>query len=222
MPETIGGLIIFAVFLTPGFLNYIQRKGRAPVATLSPLVETATFVSVSVATNFIAIGVFSLIRYIAPNHTPNVELLVSQGPQYVDPRIGYITLWILCLFGVSSVVAVVTGRWPGPLGKLVTPIIVDESAWYNVFLSAPKDSVVYVGCDLNDGSYVGGLLVWFNTNIEEEGDRDLVLGAPLTIGVNGAFSESAFSRMILSARNIVRMSVAFLRDPDVEDQTPAA
>lgn len=212
MPETIGGLIVFAVFLTPGFLNYIQRKGRTPLPALSPLVEAATFVSVSVATNMVAVALFCMFRWWQPSHTPNVELLLSEGSGYVDPRIGYIALWLLGLLAVSSLLAFVTGRWPGPLSKLITPIIADESAWYNVFLSAPKDSVVYVGCDLGDGSYVGGLLVWFNTNIDEEGDRDLVLGEPLTIGVDGTFSDSAFSRMILSARNIVRMSVSFLEN----------
>ena len=75
MPQTIGGLIVIAVFLTPGFLNYIQRKGRAPLPSLSPLVETATFVSISVATNLAAVGVFCLVRVIVPSHTPNVELL---------------------------------------------------------------------------------------------------------------------------------------------------
>ena len=81
---------------------------------------------------------------------------------------------------------------------------------------------MYVGCDLSDGAYVAGLLVWFNTNIDEEGDRDLVLGAPLTVGVDGVFSESAFSRMILSARNIVRMSVSFLERAPEEAEMPAA
>src|ERR1700722_13224899 len=93
MPTTVGGLVIFAAFLTPGFLNYVQRRRRVPQRTLSPLVEVATFVSTSFATNLVAIGVFIGIRKLFPSHTPNIEYIVKSGSSYVDPNLGYIFLW---------------------------------------------------------------------------------------------------------------------------------
>jgi hypothetical protein len=100
MPSTLGGLVLFVVFLTPGFLNYIQRRRRAPQRALSPLVEVATFLSISVATNVVAVALFSVVRLATPAHTPNIEALVSMGSAYIDPRIGYLALWG---FGIMAV-----------------------------------------------------------------------------------------------------------------------
>ena len=221
MPTTVGGLIIFAVFLTPGFLNYLQRRRRAPQRSLSPLVELATFFSSSVATNFLTLGIFCLVRLITPQHTPNLALLVVQGSTYIDPRVGYVVLWALMLLALSCMLAVVVGIWPGRIGKFVTPLIVDASAWYYLFESAPVGSSVYLGCDLSDGGYVGGYLDWYNTDIDEVADRDLVLAAPITLKVEGKTSESEFERMILSARSIIRIYVTFVEEtPALAAPTP--
>ena len=214
MPTTLSGLAIFVVFLTPGFLNYIQRRRRVPRRKLSSLVEVATFLSVSVLTNAAALGVFVVIRAIIPNHTPNVERLAAEGSKYVDPRIGYITLWIIILLGISCGLAVGLGRWPGPLRRL-TPVIVDSSAWYYAFELGPEGSKVYLGFDMNDGSYIGGYLDWYNTDDDEVADRDIVLAAPIVTKIDGEDAESSFQRVVLSARNIAKISVDFLTD-DVE------
>jgi Family of unknown function (DUF6338) len=218
MPSTVGGLVIFAAFLTPGFLNYIQRRGRVPQTTLSPLVEVATFLSISVATNIVAVGFFSFVRWLLPSHTPNVELLISQGTRYLDPRPGYIAVWCFGVLLVSCTLAVLVGRWPGPLFGRITPVIIDASAWYHVFDSAPKGYSVYVGCDLTDGTYVGGYLSWFNTDVDDSADRDLVLNAPIIVRAEGEQSESEFQRMILSARNISRVSVSYLKKAHDEEK----
>jgi hypothetical protein len=211
VPSTVGGLVIFAAFLTPGFLNYIQRRGRVPQSTLSPLVEVATFLSISVATNIVAVGIFSLVRWAMPSHTPNVDLLITQGTRYLDPRPGYFAAWCFGVLLVSCTLAVLVGRWPGPLFGRLTPVIIDASAWYHVFDSAPKGYSVYVGCDLTDGTYVAGFLSWFNTDVDDSADRDLVLNAPIIVRAAGQQAETQFQRMILSARNISRVSVSYLK-----------
>ena len=221
MPTTVGGLIIFAVFLTPGFLNYLQRRRRAPQRTLSPLVELATFFSISIATNFVTLGIFCIVRLITPQHTPNLAQLVVQGSTYIDPRVGYVVLWALIFLTISCILAVVIGIWPGKIGKFVTPLIVDASAWYYLFENAPEGSSVYLGCDLSDGGYVGGFLDWYNTDIDEVADRDLVLAAPITLKVEGETSISEFERLIISARNIIRMNVTFITEsPAQSTATP--
>jgi hypothetical protein len=220
MPSTLGGLALFVAFLTPGFLNYIQRRRRAPQRTLSPLVEIATFLSISVATNIAAVAIFSLVRLITPEHTPNVELLASRGASYVDPRLGYVALWGLGILALSCCMAVAVGVWPGPLRRL-TPVIVDSSAWYEIFEAAPDGSAVYIGCDLADGSYVGGFLYWYNTDVDEVADRDIVLTGPIVTKIDGEERPYDFNKMILSARSILRIHVEYLKDvPEVSGETP--
>jgi len=208
MPTTLGGLAIFVIFLTPGFLNFIQRRRRVPQRKLSSLVEVATFVSISVLTNLAALAAFSFFRWLEPDHSPNVDEIVTLGSKYIDPRLGYIILWSGIILAFSCTLAILIGARPGPLAR-ITPLVVDSSAWYQVFESGPPDTRVYLGCDMNDGSYVSGYLDWSNTDIDEVADRDLVLASPITIVIDGQESDSECQRIILSARNIAKLSVDF-------------
>jgi hypothetical protein len=218
MPSTLGGLAIFIIFLTPGFLNYVQRRRRVPQRALSPLVEVSTFVSISVLTNLLALALFAFVRWITPTHTPNVEQLLSQGATYVDPRVGYVAAWLAAVLVVSCVLAVLIGSGILPFPQL-TPVIINTSAWYQVFESGPVDTKVFVGCDMYDGSYISGYLDWYNTDVDEVADRDLVLAAPIEITAEGHTTKSGFKRMILSARNIDGLSVSFIEGDDAEQTT---
>lgn len=124
MPTTLVGFVIFVALLTPGFLNYIQRRSLVPQAQLSPLVETATLSSVSLATNLVMLGLFGLTRTVFPNHTPDVRKLVITPKAYISARPGYILAWASALLLLSCATAVLWGRrtvlvkhmrasWPG-------------------------------------------------------------------------------------------------------------
>lgn len=210
MPTTITGLIIFVAFVTPGFLNYLQRRLLKPQSSRSPLVEIATFFSISFATNIATLGLFSLVRWVSPYHTLDLGALVTNGSVYIRPRIGYVTLWGLVLLITSCCMAVIVAKWPGPIGRLVTPLIVDTSAWYYLFEKAPVGALIYLGCDLEDGSYVGGYLYWYNTDPEDGVDRDIILSAPITIRNEQVTKTSTFEQVILSARNISKISVEYV------------
>jgi hypothetical protein len=211
MPTTVGGLLIFAAFVTPGFLNYIQRRSIAPQRSLSPFVEISYLATVSTAANLVVAVLFCIVRLTLPTHSPNIRLLAVQGMKYVDPRIGYIFIWAIGFLAISCLIAFSVGRLPSALGR-INQVIVDASAWYHLFELAPADSLTYVGCDLSDGSYVSGFLAWYNTDVDEIADRDLVLSAPIREKINGEESTLDFQWMILSARNINRLSVSFVSD----------
>lgn len=183
MPTTIGGLLIFGAFLVPGFLYYMQRRSRVPQRSLSPLVETAALTTVSMVTNVVALGLFGITRAVWPNHTPDIRRLFLEGSRYAAPRLGYLLIWGAAILIVSSTFALAFGMRPWPLATLVerfTPVIVDVSAWYHVFDEGPPGAKVYVGCDLRDGSYIGGLLDWYSTEVHETADRDFVIAEPIS------------------------------------------
>lgn len=117
-----------------------------------------------------------------PDHTPEVGRLLLEGSAYAAPRLGYLLLWGFAVLILSSGLALLLGVRPGPVQAVAerfAPAIVEVSAWYHVFDEGPEGARVYVGCDLRDGSYVGGLLEWYSTEVAETADRDLVIAEPI-------------------------------------------
>jgi hypothetical protein len=232
VPTTLVGLLIFLGFLTPGFLHYIQRRAQVPDRPLSPLLETATLTTISLLTNVLTLGAFGLVRAIIPSHTPDVGRLlgskltrygkpIASGSRYVDGNLPYVLGWAAGILVVSCVLAIVLAR-SERLRRLVlfrfTPVIYQVSAWYHVFEQVPAGKYVYVGCELTDGAYVGGRLAWYSSETVEAGDRSLVLAPPLTrrIGDDESTQVTDVERMIVSARDIVRMEVSYPALPPYE------
>lgn len=223
MPTTLVGLVVFLAFLTPGFLHYIQRRALVPEGPLSPLVETATLTTVSLVTNLAALGVFGLIRFLLPDHTPDIGKLLVPKSTYVRDYPAYILAWSVGVLALSSSLAVILARYESVRRAITarfTPVIFDVSSWYYLFEQAPSDSFVYVGCLLRDGSYVGGRVDWYSTETKETGDRELVLAPPLVQQQGDDTSElSGVERLIVAARDIVTLRVAFVHE---ETATPGS
>lgn len=213
MPTSLVGLLIFVVLLVPGFLSYLQRRALVPSRALSPLAETATLTTVSMLTNLIALSVFAAARLVLPTHTPDVGALITAPGTYVSAHLPYLLAWATGLLGVSCVLGVAVGARSSILGRVplgrLTPVVVDVSAWYKMFEDQPNKRV-YLGCDLQTGVYIAGVLDWYSTSTEETGDRDLVLGPPLTKVVSGKEYPVEVQRIILSARDIAALYVSYL------------
>lgn len=217
MPTTLVGLVIFTSLLTPGFLSYIQRRRLVPTHALSPLVETATLTTVSLLTNVLVLGLFGLIRLTIPAHTPNVGALLHSPGDYALKHLPYVATWGAGLLIASSCLGFAIGARSSWLSHFrvggLTPEIYDVSAWYHLF-EAPPDQRVYVGCDLRGGGYIGGVVDWYSTETVETGDRDLVLGPPLTKVVDGEPKGiDPVERVVISARDITTMYVSYLEAP---------
>ena len=215
MPTTIISLVIFVIFLTPGFISYLVRRRKGPGTPLTSLPEVAMFISTSIFIDVMTLGIFCIVRWITPKHTPDVtQLILAKRFIYIDKNIDFITLWALILLAISWILAIVAGIRPWKIGKLFTPVIVDGSTWFYLFGNAPSDSCTYVGCDLKDGSYVGGFLDWYSTDTDDNGDRDLVLATPITLKVNGKTSISEFQRLVLPERDIALLNVTFVKEKE--------
>jgi hypothetical protein len=224
VPSTLGGLLLFVVIITPGFIYQVQRRRHVSARQTSVFIETSGVVLVSVLTNLIAIGVFAVLRWRLPTHTPNVGRLFHYGWEYVRLRPGYLLLWLMLLMGISCIAAIALAafRIPTVFGKL-GPVIQDISAWYHTFdedSQIPEGTTPFVGVELNDGAYITGYVAWFSTEPEENPDRDIVLGGPMTMRTKGGTpQEVLFPRLILSAKDIQRIWVSY--QPAPETTAPA-
>jgi hypothetical protein len=228
VPSTIGGLLLFVVFLIPGFVYYIQRRRWVELKSESSLIETARLLSVSLLTNLCAVGVFAFVRHLWPAHTPNPESLLTGGSSYIDEQPGYLLLWAMALMVLSSILAFLLALVSKSRIniKWLSPDIVQTSAW-NRYLgdkeSIPDNTTPYVGIDMQDGTYVSGFVDWLSTELDEVQDRDLVLAKPITVQYAGGNRvQTTFPRLVVSARDIVRMFVTYLNYAEVvaADQDP--
>ena len=211
MPTSFAGVIIFIALLTPGLLNYIQRRRLSEQPQVSALVETAALTTISLITDLLAIGIFSIVRAVDPRHTPDVALLLKDGWSYATPRLGYLILWGAGIIAISCTIAIVWAVKPGPLAKLpFFPTLIETSAWVQKFESIPVGSSVYLGCQMRNGDYIAGFLDWYNTNVDEVPDRDLVLAAPLMSIKDGKQVRVDWKRVILSAHDIERIYVDYV------------
>ena len=84
MPNTIVGLLIFILLLTPGFVYLLaSERGPSPVRELSVLRETAT-VGLGSAVQPGCSHCLRSLRVAAPGVTPDVGELIRTGESYAQ------------------------------------------------------------------------------------------------------------------------------------------
>ena len=247
MPMTLVGVAIFVIFLTPGFVYLVRTETRLPERRYSPLRETVTIVSVSLAVNGIILGLFAILRYLLPTITPDAGEIVREPGIYFQSNYAEVTLWsaglllaAACLAAVVAVPPEWSSRgaskikfWPGPAiatfiatRRLQGPIE-QLSGWGFAFTKRPHHRV-YVGLDLKDGTYLYGPLFAFSTDLEENDARSIQIGRPVKIRPPGdditATEDWDVDRVIVSASQIKTISVRYVsskpEDDDGRDNTP--
>ena len=197
MPVTIGGLLLFVVLLTPGFVYLAITETRLPRRQYTALRETGRIVSVSLLANGLVLGVFGGIRSLWPTATPDVGAFVRDPGAYFRENYLEIVVWGAGLLLVSVItaasLAVLTTwserllarveRQPGPwfyskIARRRRTRIAQESGWGTAFLRHPERTV-YLTLRLVDGTLLYGPLREFNSQIEESDDRSLQLAGPI-------------------------------------------
>ena len=138
---------------------------------------------------------FAAIRGLAPDHTPDLGRLLREPADYIKIQLPYLAVWAAGIYVFALALALLAG--------LVVPHrrsgIRDVSSWWLIFgdddrstsrrwlsrrradgADARPPVQQYVGCDLVDGSYLGGYVHAISTEVEETLDRDIVLIAPIS------------------------------------------
>lgn len=222
MPDSLAGLALFVVFLAPGLAYVAIRERRFPSRNQSAFRETATVVFVSTAVNIGVIAGFGAVRMIAPSRTPDLGRLVRDAGTYVKSNYGVLGAWAIGLLIVACALAGLLAyfsprlrdiRWLSRLGDVTF-----ESAWH-VVLHEEVDKVEpspFVGCELDDGSYIGGTLLSFSSEIDETADREISLVAPVFYRSTGADSDSELANVgtaTVSSRRIKFLTVTYFKQP---------
>lgn len=98
--------------------------------------ETASVLTVSIATNVAAIVAFGGIRAAVPDHTPDVSRLLTDGKDYSIQNLPYASTWLVALVAASCGLAVAAARWKAMhslIARIFPAVVRDSSAWNEVF-----------------------------------------------------------------------------------------
>jgi len=226
VPTTLVGLVLFVVLLAPGLTFVVRRAVTQPVQKLSVLRETAGLVLRSLVCDALTLLLFGGIRAVAPKSTPDAGALVEPDSLYLRQHYYYVLLWAGGLLLMACVMALtaarlqttaavgrITGsrpvRWLVPEASVTT-----EPAWWVLFNAQPA-SRCYVGCTLDDGTYLAGFLYTYSPDSDETADRELTLTGPIEYRVAGSASavELSVGAIAISARKIQYLTVSYLPVP---------
>lgn len=229
VPETLGGLALFAALLVPGFVYLERRESRQAGQQLTPLRETGQILFVSLACDSIVIGLFAVVRWLGPGLTPDVGEFVREGGAYGRAHYRGLLAWGLPSLGAACVFAALVAvpprlvdRWVGlfrpdpespsrqEIARRQRPRIVGESGWSAAFFLYPERST-HLGVTLQDGSYLYGRLLTHNPEVEETGNRSLILAAPIQMRCEGSEAEPLDAdSVVISAEQIRFLTVSYL------------
>ena len=211
MPSDLVGLLIFVTLLMPGFVFLVQREIKTPNREISAFRETVTLAVVSLACNAVAVALFGLVRFLFPAQTPDFGRMVRDGFSYILPNYIAVGWWGIALLAFSSILAFMLGRFEPTFTRSFTQRITFTSAWWELF-HMHADSKIYVGCELEDNSYLGGYLLSYSTEVKETGDRELAISAPITCRLaDGTEAElHDISAVTVSARRLKYHTVSYM------------
>jgi hypothetical protein len=210
MPDTFLGLALFLALLAPGVCFVLIREARVPQRDLSALRETALIGLVSFAADSLVLILFGIFRSIWPELTPDVSALISDPKTYISSNLARLGWWGLGLLLAACGLAILAAA-QSALDRVSLGPIRFVSAWYRLFHAGGTEK--YCGCFLDDGSWVAGFVASYSTDVEETGDRDLVLSAPIYYRAEGQDEKTTLtnvSAFVISANHIVGMQVSLV------------
>jgi hypothetical protein len=228
VPTTVLGVLLFVVLLAPGFAHTLVKERRSPRQVFSVFRETVSLVLVGIVADTVCLLLFFLVQAIAPGIL-NVTAFLRDPGGYAAVHYVRLTLLIVVLLGIATVGAAVAAAKPvrRVAGALRGRPAAGEhqaylSAWWLLFTANPG-SRVHVGCLLDDGSYVAGMLRSFNQAGDDVQDRELTLTGPVAYRAPGASQAAELPGVgtaAVSARRLQLIMVSYVTEDEGAAETP--
>jgi hypothetical protein len=216
VPTTLTGVLLVVVLLLPGLTYSMVRERRSGERRVSPFRETGAVIFGSVIAEIAVLALFAIVRISWPDSTPDVGRLIRDRGSYVVAHYALLAGWAVCLLLLASLLAGLAAL----LFKRHTSTL---SAWSILFGHWHKGHEAHVGCVLEDGAFVEGVIASYNLSPDDLADRDLVLVSPIRYRPPGALETEPYpaGAVCISARKIVTMFVTHLPAAEGEPAAPA-
>ena len=223
MPTTLTGLLLFVVLLLPGFTYQVGKERSGAERRPPPFRETVSIVAASVISELVIVAV----TWPLWSRVLDTRRLTSGLGSYWRDQPGLLAgcalalLVLACGLAFAATQPRIRGWWPmrKVLGKY--PHESTMSAWWRLFEEWQPDIPPdrrYVGCVLEDGSFIAGYFGSFNRSADDLPDRDLILVEPIKYRDKDVkeIRDYPAHAVCVSARRMVVMFVTYVDpSPDV-------
>lgn len=229
MPETVGSLVAFLFFVTPGLTFELLRERSRPQRQHTTFRETAIVVIGSVAFSSIAVASLAVVRSIWPGWMPDPHALAADPGDYAAEHVGVVTRALAIEVGVATMLAFVWHRLlcrlrPG--GQMSA-----NPAWFEITdgNANPRRDRVLAFVELQDGSAMRGFIKGYDF-APDQTLRTLVLSgdeqAPLRARRVGAETASdldgSWAYAVIPGACIKSATVALLARSRSQSRVPSS
>jgi hypothetical protein len=222
LPTTTVSLFVTIAFALPGYIFHRTALRRNPDRTDTAVTEVLSVLFASIAIDILALLLLVAASAVLPVHRVNASGFISNPQGYVAKNLDVTAGWGVIGFLLALLLAVAAGlrpwerwvpvrwrEWADDRERLYQD---QQSAWWRLFHDNPG-SRIYVGCTVDDGSYVSGFLNSYSKVGTEHADREITLRAPVTYRPSedsNAVPLDNVGAVALSARHIVLMTVTYV------------
>jgi hypothetical protein len=234
LPTTTVSLFVTIAFALPGYIFHRTALRRNPERADTAVTEVLSVLFASIAIDTLVLLLLVAASAVLPVHKVNASGFISNPQGYVAKNLGVIAGWGSIGFLLALLLAVAAGlrpweawlparwrEWADGRERLYQD---QQSAWWRLFHDNPG-SRVYVGCTVDDGSYVSGFLNSYSKVGTEHADREITLRAPVTYRPSEdskAMPLDNVGAIAISARHIVLMTVTYVTSSAAPPENAAA
>lgn len=232
LPTTTVSLFVTIAFALPGYIFHRTALRRNPERTDTAVTEVLSVLFASIAIDTFVLLLLVAASAVLPVPKVNASGFISNPQGYAAKNLGVIAGWASTGFLLAVLLAFAAGLrpwqrwlpapWRGRADDRERHYQGQQSAWWRLFHDNPG-SRVYVGCTVDDGSYISGFLNSYSKVGTEHADREITLRAPVTYRLSEeskAVQLNNVGAVVISARHIVVMTVTYVTPP--ADPPPAA
>jgi Family of unknown function (DUF6338) len=216
MPTSLSSLFFFLMLMLPGFAYRVGRERSGFDRKTTAFRESVSIIAASVASEFVVLILFAVIRIAWPSVTPDVGRLIRGGGDYLRGHYAFIGSWAGALLASATVLAYVSTlpsvRRIALHHEYSHPTAL--SGWGILFEFWRKNRRARVGCMLSSGAYIEGEFASYNSSADESPDREIIIKAPIKYRAPGTSETIPYpvSAACVAAREIVLTFVTY-RDP---------
>lgn len=234
MPTNVAGFVMLVVLALPGYVYWQALARHVPKRVHTAFEELVSILFASVVIDAVTLALLEAGAHLGLWYSPRFSALNRDPSGYVEGHFTAVWLWSGAALAVACSVAYGAGAgwWREPLPASLRARLdartrrlePQHSAWWLLFREH-ADTDVYLGCVLDDGSYLAGQLHSYSRVPTEHGDRELTLRGDISYRPPGDDTTTTLpdvNAVAVSAKRLTFLTVSYLpRPPGASPPAPS-